>query len=251
MYLVVLLFQRPIAKAAVAPPYMPEEAPKTLQACVVACGREPSTEVAWQRVQPIPIPIPTLFHSPCLSLLLLHSLDLSDNCITQDGAQFLTKALHKNATLQELRLRGNGLEEHGGKQLEALLRVNGTLRVLDTGGCGIHAKLQRRITLLIEMNAHAALVKNALVDALDNVATTDSIDFRSALALQTAFPSASPSHVEFFDRKSLYQPKTPSMMQVIPKNPQGQQGGVVVEELWGRILLDIAGAWQHFEKVKA
>ena len=46
------LFHPPIAEAAVPPPYRrqgPEEATGILQACTVACGQEPSMEVAWHK----------------------------------------------------------------------------------------------------------------------------------------------------------------------------------------------------------
>ena len=61
------LFHPPIAEAAVPPPYRrqgPEEATGILQACTVACGQEPSMEVAWHKG-------PTLMSSAAQYLLFL------------------------------------------------------------------------------------------------------------------------------------------------------------------------------------
>ena len=61
----------------------------------------------------------------------LENLNLSQNMVTEEGADYLCKALEKTKTLKVLKIAANGLGRAFGKELSRVLATNSSLEFLN------------------------------------------------------------------------------------------------------------------------
>ncbi|KAJ0022682.1 hypothetical protein NQD34_014816 [Periophthalmus magnuspinnatus] len=85
----------------------------------------------------------------------LHSLDLTFNDFEDQGAEILSQSLQSNRTLLSLTLSGNKVKNTGGMSLASLLQLNNTLRVLRMANCDL--KTESVIAFAIALTTNQTL----------------------------------------------------------------------------------------------
>lgn len=105
-------------------------------------------------------------------------VDLQNNDITSEGAEYFADMLEDNKTIVSFNLSSNRIDDRGAQALIRIIAANDTLKVLDLTGNPVSEQTFGELDYVMRVNAAPVALKRLLSKIAANDSTVTSADFR-------------------------------------------------------------------------
>jgi Ran GTPase-activating protein (RanGAP) involved in mRNA processing and transport len=105
------------------------------------------------------------------------SVDLRNNDITSEGAEFFADMLEDNKTIAEFNLASNRIDDRGAQAFIKIMAANDSLKVLELGGNPVSDVVMAELDYVMRVNAAPVSLKRLMVGIATNNSNVTIADF--------------------------------------------------------------------------